>query len=278
MHFFQKSLLLGKLFAVKKNRFKITEAMKAIKFSLFIAFCCVFFSHLTFAQVDRMKDVFEDVITEMEQDIFTIRFFDAITGKPVEGANVLIENIGAFETDSAGRVMFPRHPDGMLRVIFKKPKYIQTMFDVEIVAETIFINRFSVSPELNIDQFRVVLDWDEKPKDLDAHFVKDGNYHISYRNTRVLSDGTGMLDRDDMDGYGPETITVARIDFNGNYSFFVHNYSQEINAGAPNISVSKATVRVYGNNKLLKTYTIPQNFDGKTWNVFRVVNGQVTDY
>ena len=229
------------------------------------------------SQLDKMKDVFEDVITEMEQDIFTIRFFDAVTGKPVQDAQVMIENTGEFVTDSAGRIMFPRLPDGMLRVLFKKDKYIPSVFNVEVIAETIFINRFSVSPELNIEQFRVVLDWDEKPSDLDAHFMKDGDYHISYRNTRVLADGSGMLDIDDMDGFGPETITVERIDANRTYSYFVHNYSNEMNASAPKLAVSKATVRVYGNNRLLKTFSVSQSFQEKTWTVFKVINGQVVE-
>jgi len=105
--------------------------------------------------------------------------------------------------------------------------------------------------------------------------VKANSYHISYRNTRVLADGTGMLDRDDMDGFGPETITVERIDANGSYTFFVHNYSAHEKPGSPSLSVSKATVRVYSGNRLLKTFQIPEGFTEKTWNVFRVVNGQV---
>ncbi len=231
----------------------------------------------TFAQFDKMKDKMEDVFAEIEQDVFTLRFFDALSGKPVEDALVLIENVGQFESDSAGRVQFPKQPDGIYRALFKKDGYITSVFDVDVVAETIFKNRFTVSQVLKLEQFRVVLDWDQKPGDLDAHFVKTNDYHISYRNTRVLADGTGMLDRDDMDGYGPETITVARIDQHGEYTYFVNNYSAEMNSSATSLSKSKATVRIFGNNRLLRTYQVPQSLNGKTWNVFKVVNGEVVD-
>ncbi len=229
------------------------------------------------AQIDKGRQTLEDVIAEQEQDIYTLRFLDALTGDPVEGGDVMIENVGTFKTDSAGRAMFPKQPDGLYKTIFKKSGYITAVYNVDIVAETIFKNRLVVSPVMDISQFRVVLDWEQQPLDLDAHFVKANSYHISFRNTRVLADGTGMLDRDDMDGFGPETITVEKIDANGNYAFFVHNYSAHEKPGSPNLSVSKATVRVYSGNRLLKTFQIPDNFTEKTWNVFKVVNGQVEE-
>lgn len=230
------------------------------------------------AQIDKGRQTLEDVIAEQEQDIYTLRFLDALTGEPVEGGDVMIENVGTFKTDSAGRAMFPKQADGLYKTIFKKNGYITAVYNVDIVAETIFKNRLVVSPVMDISQFRVVLDWDQQPLDLDAHFVKANTYHISFRNTRVLADGTGMLDRDDMDGYGPETITVEKIDANGEYGFFVYNYSAHEKPGSPSLSVSKATVRVYSGNRLLKSYQVPENLTDKTWNVFKVINGQVVDW
>lgn len=229
----------------------------------------------SFAQQKKMDQIMEDVFQERDNNVFTIRFFDALTGDPVEGASVMIENVGTFTSDSAGRVMFPRRPDGMLKAIFKKTGYISALVDIDVAAETILRNRYLVSPAMNIDQFRVVLAWDQQPEDLDAHFVKTNSYHISFRNTRVLNDGTGQLDRDDMDGYGPETITVAQLNPQSEYTFYVFNYSEKINPSAPPLSRSKATVWVYGNNRLLNVFYIPTSFDGDTWKVFRIVQGQV---
>jgi hypothetical protein len=227
------------------------------------------------AQQDKMNQVMEDVFQEQDNNIFTIRFFDALSGDPIEDAEVMIENIGTYKTDSAGRVMFPKQPDGMLKAIFKKQGYISALVNIDVAAETILRNRYVVSPTMNIDQFRVVLAWDKQPEDLDAHFLKTNSYHISYRNTRVLNDGTGQLDRDDMDSYGPETITVSQLDSDKEYSYFVYNYSSKLSSSAPPISYSKATVWVYGNNKLLNVFHIPTSFRGDTWQVFKVVQGNV---
>lgn len=226
-------------------------------------------------KMDRMKELMEDVFNEEENDLMTLRFYDAVSGNPIEDASVLIENIGQLTTDLEGRVLFDKQPDGLLRAIFSKPGYIKTQFKVDVVAETIFKNRFVVSPVMDIQQFRVVLDWEQKPADLDAHFVKRDVYHISYRDTRVLADGTGQLDRDDMDGYGPETITVQSLDANADYSYFVYNYSDHSRPQRPSLAQSKASVRVYGNNQLLQTFEVPTELQGKIWNVFVVRNGQV---
>jgi len=247
--------------------------MKSIK--LFIVLSIILSFRTAVAQEDKMKQVMEDVFQETDNNVFTIRLFNALTGDPIEGADVMIENIGNFKSDSAGRVMFPKQPDGLIKAIFKKTGYISAMLNIDVAAETIMKNRYYLSPTLNIDQFRVVLSWDQKPEDLDAHFMKSNSYHISYRNTRVLNDGTGQLDRDDMDGFGPETITVDQLDANAEYTFFVYNYSAKVNPSAPPISSSKATVWVYGNNKLLNVFYIPTSISGDTWPVFKIEQGQV---
>lgn len=241
---------------------------------LLFSLSIVTFSQVS-AQEDRMKNVMEDVFEEIDNNNYTLRFFDALTGEPIVGASVMIENVGAFESDEQGRVRFPKQPDGMMKGLFKKDGYIPAVLSIDVAAQTIFRNRFYLSPILDIDQFRVVLSWDEKPGDLDAHFVKDGSYHISYRNTRVLNDGTGQLDIDDVDGFGPETITVSQLSSESTYTFFVNNYSAEVNASAPDLSTSRATVSVFGNNRLLNVFYIPGNLEGKNWNVFRVIQGQV---
>lgn len=249
------------------------------KAQLIVLAAMLIFSNVSLAQINekkkQMEDVMEDVFGEIDNDVMTIRFYDAISGNPVSGAQVAIQDVGTFESDIEGRVMFPKQPDGFLRAIFKKDGYITALYKVDVVAETIFKNRFMVSPVMDIKHFRVVLDWEQKPADLDAHFVKSNVYHISFRDTRVLADGTGMLDRDDMDGYGPETITVQTIDANAEYTYYVYNYSDHKRQQQPSLAQSKATVRVYGNNSLLSTFQVPTSLQGKVWNVFTVKNGQI---
>ncbi len=247
--------------------------MRTLKAVLALSLITTFFN--TSAQHLKMDQIMEDVFQEQDQNIFTIRLFDALTGDPVPDAFVIIENIGSYSSDSAGRVMFPRQPDGLLKAIFKKTGYISTLINIDVAAETILRNRYLVSPIMDIDQFRVVLSWDQQPEDLDAHFVKANSYHISFRNTRVLNDGTGQLDRDDMDGFGPETITVSQLSSDKEYTFSVNNYSAKINPSSNSLASSKATVWVYTNNKLLNTFYIPTTISGDTWTVFKVIQGVV---
>lgn len=227
------------------------------------------------AKKNLFEQAFEDEMEIQESGQMTIRFFNAENGNPIENGSVVIKDIGEFVTDEEGKVRFPKvEKDQKLHVLFKKEDYISSVFPVEVVAGTIFFNRFSVSPVLDIGTIRVVLDWDEQPADLDAHFLKQNNYHISYRNTRVLSDGSGLLDRDDMDGFGPETITVSDISENDVYEYFVHDYTNRANSSSANLSFSKATVKVYADNRLMKIFQIPQHKTGNFWKVFTIENGQ----
>lgn len=226
------------------------------------------------AQKDKMKGVLDDEMELMDNDNQTLRFFDSQSGDPISDATVKIEDIGEYTSDEEGKIRFPNQPDGYLHVTFQKEGYITCKFDVEIVADMIFFNRFSVSPKMDIGSMRIVLDWEESPADLDAHMVKENAYHISYRHTQVLSDGTGQLDRDDMDGYGPETITITDIDDNANYEYYVHNYTDRYTTTSNKLSQSKATVKVFANNEFLGAIEIVRGV-GTEWSVFKIVNGEI---
>lgn len=243
-----------------------TLTMKTQK--VLLPFMFLLFPFLTIAQ---------QVEPNQNIDIFSIHFINAITGDPVSGAKVMIENLGSYKTDSSGTITFPKQPNGSIKAIFRKDGFISAIYNIDIASETIFRNRFIVSPTMEAEQFRIVLSWDKQPEDLDAHFLETRSYHISFRNTRVLNDGSGQLDRDDMDGYGPESITVSQIDPESEYHFFVYKYTSKKKPSAYPLSSSKATVWVYGNNRLLNVIQIPSNIKGDTWNVFKLINGEVVE-
>ena len=229
-----------------------------------------------FCSLLAANESIRDAFDEMETEELHLYFFNALNGEPIENAYVDLKGIGEFRTDRMGKIAFqPQEDNYSQEVSFMANKFIKTTFDVEVRAGTIFFNRYSISPVMNIEYFRVVVDWDKSPHDLDAHFVKKGQYHISYHNTRVLSDGRGQLDRDDMDGYGPETITVTSIEQNANYEFYVHDYTNRNNKNSNGLSKSKAIVKVYGNRQLLKVINVPTNKKGNTWRVFRIENGLI---
>lgn len=224
---------------------------------------------------DKFRDKFNDVMEEEESGNLTLRFFNALTGNPIPNASVLIADEYELETDAEGKVRFPvPEDDGILPVHFECSKYITSDFKAEVIAGTFFFNRFSVSPVLDLKQVRIVLDWDKEPVDLDAHFMKKNGYHISFHHTKVLSDGSGRLDRDDMDGYGPETITIRDIDDLGTYDFFVHDFTNRKDGSSRELSKSKATVKVYAEGRLMYVFQIPEGEPGNKWAVFRIQEGQ----
>ena len=223
--------------------------------------------------LDKFSKVFDDEFS----DNLRLRFYDAVTGKPVKGATIEIDKLGKFTTDREGKVEFPKTKDGNFTFGFEKEGYITCDMDFDIIEETIFYNQFSVCPAISINAVRVILDWGKRPRDLDANLVKENGFHISYRNLRVSEDGLGKLDRDDRDGYGPETITLGEAKTSGNYSYYVTDYTNKRNQNSSKLSRSKAVVRVFGNNRLLKTIRIPRRAKGTRWNVFEIKNGKIVE-
>lgn len=224
---------------------------------------------------DPMQGV-EDAFRELKTDALTLRFFNAMDGNPIPGGAVVIEHLGEFRTDTEGKAVFPiPEQDGVYKVVFSKQGYITSEFPIEIQAGTMFFNRFSVSPALPLGNMRIVLDWDASPRDLDLHFVKMNQYHISYRNMRTSSDGVVRLDRDDRNGYGPETVTVKRIENSATYYCLVHDYSNRHQAAGTGLSRSKATIKVYSGNALLHVIPVPRNTPGTYWQAFRIAGGEI---
>jgi len=228
------------------------------------------------AQINKMKDILEDVQTEQNDGKFTLRFFDALTGNGVDDARIEIINQGEYTTDAAGKILFNMLPEGIYYFKFSKKGYIAAQYKFEVVANTIFFNRFTVSPRTELGAVRIVLDWDQSPADLDLHLIKAGAYHISYRNKINSGDGAAQLDRDDTDSYGPETITINRTDNEAVYFCSVVDYTNLSKSNSTALSKSKAVVRIYNNNELQDTFYVPLSKTGKNWQVFKITKGNIT--
>ena len=229
------------------------------------------------AQYEKMLEAMEDEMETMENGKLVLRFINAENGNPVEGASVNIEGVGEYTSDMQGKVLIDPPDDKTYAFHFTKADFIPATYKFEVVAGTIFENRFLVSPVIDFGALRVVLDWGKSPADLDLHLVKEGDYHISYQNMHISNDGTAKLDRDDLKGFGPETITVKSIDNNATYTCYVKNFSDKKSPRSKALSKSKARVQVYGNNQLLKSYAVTVDQKGTTWMVFNIMNGKVVD-
>lgn len=230
-----------------------------------------------FAQYDKMLETLDDEMESLETGKLVLRFINAENGKPVEAASIEIEGIGKYSTDMQGKVLIDSVPDKTYAFHFNKDGFIPATYNFEVVAGTIFYNRFSVSPAIDFGALRVVLDWGRNPADLDLHVIKEGDYHISYQNMHVTKDGTARLDRDDLKGFGPETITVKNIDNAATYTCYIKNFTDKNSPNSSALSKSKARVQVYSNNQLMKSYTISVDQKGTSWMVFTIVNGKIVN-
>lgn len=126
---------------------------------------------------------------------------------------------------------------------------------------------YAMSPVLeNLDSLRVVLQWDDEPRDMDLHAYFEGS-HIFFRQKNGEA---ANLDVDDTNGFGPETITIQKRKNGQKYVFFVHIFSswaKEIRDGngkytLPLDKLKNVKVYVYIGSSLVRTYSMPQIPDG----------------
>ena len=199
---------------------------------------------------------------------------DAVTGDPLKDAKVSItdymKQARQTITDETGIFVFEVEI-GQYKLDISKEEYIGTFANVRMGAdETPREIVCALSPE--IKEFRIVLTWGSRPRDLDAHLSgpnpDGGDFHIWYRNRYPIG-GKDFLDRDDMDKYGPETVTIYKPAV-GNYKYSVHDYSNKKSKRSKKLSRSNAQVFVYGQNKLLASFEVPHNFRGNCWHVFEI--------
>ena len=77
------------------------------------------------------------------------------------------------------------------------------------------------------------------------------------------------LDVDELEGYGPETITLDRIDARQTYDLSVYNYSNDADFKAVEL------IYVYAGNSLVKEIRLPAT-KKRSLHVLRIKNGQYT--
>lgn len=187
-------------------------------------------------------------------DVIVLSFKDAVDCTPIDGAVVEVFG-GTFETDSNGLVGIPKEymeniQDRKIGIYVTKKGYIPFSSYLNVIFDSIWNKMNLMSKKLKADEVRFVLQWARDPADLDLH-LKSNDFHVSYRNMKNASN-KAKLDRDAVDGYGPETITLRKIEYGKAYKVFVHHYS-----GSKTID-QRAQVHVYIDNKLLKVLSLPK--------------------
>ena len=146
-------------------------------------------------------------------------------------------------------------------------------------SSNMFEYNFSISPAPELGEVRIILTWGSNPSDMDAHLltpeIDSVNFHISYSN-RGSSESAPfvVLDLDDVDGFGPETITIKKLE-SGIYKYYIHQYS---NDGM--LKESNARVQIFVSpNCNGEAIDIIEHGEGRYWNVFEIngVNGDILE-
>lgn len=199
-----------------------------------------------------------------------------VKDQKIAGAEVLVQRNGAQSvvgrTDAQGQVTlttdFADDPSNLL--IIKKTGYSNLVVKCPCSGMT-----YAISPVMqNLDGLRVVLTWGATPSDLDSHMIFPGN-NIYFRQQQG---DDAHLDVDDIDSYGPETITLEKKHYGESYVYAVHDYSNQTRPASQQLSNSQAKVFVYMGQSLVRTYYVPQNRSGNLWTVFRMTgNGDFQD-
>ena len=134
---------------------------------------------------------------------------------------------------------------------------------------------YALSPVLkDLDSMRIVLNWGKNPLDLDSH-LSYKNQHIYWDNKQGLA---ANLDVDDVDSYGPETVTIDKKLDGQYYVYSVHDYSNRTQPNTHSLSNSQAKVMVYAGESLIRSYYVPTAKTGNLWTVFRISpEGEIQD-
>lgn len=81
--------------------------------------------------------------------------------------------------------------------------------------------------------------------------------------------GGSSLDLDDVDGFGPETITITSFR-PGVYRYSVHDYTNLGSTQSTALSSSGAQVVVFRGNAEIARFTAPTGRTGNLWTVFEI--------
>jgi hypothetical protein len=195
-----------------------------------------------------------------------------LDNQPVVNARVYVEGTGyrqVANTGSDGNATLVVRPGDAIRVYAQKGT-----LQSQVITETAPAAGQSLFNQIDLVEPLVtaMLTWGDRPDDLDSHLTGPTGLHVYYPSSSRGSLTVfpyAKLDTDDVDGFGPEIITITRLQA-GTYRFSVHNYS-----GQPEgpIQGSRAVVNlVVPRSGVIRRYDVPTSnpTNGNLWTVFEL--------
>jgi protocatechuate 3,4-dioxygenase beta subunit/uncharacterized cupin superfamily protein len=193
---------------------------------------------------------------------------DSRTGDPINDAYVSLDGADPIAT-SNGSYEFGGLAPGEYAIRATASGYGSN--NIGVTVEPAGNHEFDI---LLTHELKIVLNWNAEPLDLNAHLwlPSTDKYHVSTTQRGSQTECPFVeLDVDDTDGFGPETITIAKPYSGMRYA--VHKKSNE----PIRLSNAGAVVRVIEGNETLATYDVPS--DGTTekwWHVFDITRDAST--
>lgn len=236
-------------------------------------------------------------LSELDEEEYSceLKFYDALNKSEDQHGMKTLDDLDIFirrgVNNKSGKIEYEANVSksseqislkpGMYTVQMIKAGYMDSYSSLFVSANTDNVLEMYATPELNEDEYRIVLTWNCKPEDLDSHLfapstdLSSDDDHICFYNMED-SIGNASLDVDDTDGYGPETTTIRHIQ-KGQYKFYVCDFTNcnNNNEESDEMSNSSATVRVYGKQGLIQTFNVPVKKKGVIWEVFEIRNGTI---
>lgn len=217
------------------------------------------------------------------------RIIDAATGDNIAGAEIEIREgldnpqgtlVVSLVTDDGGAYE-TQLPAGSYTLLARAEDYVTGQATVVSVADEVRGDQDCIlTRPMEADQFRIVLTWGEEPRDLDSHLfvtLADGSEaytYFYYKEHEIDGEVVFALDVDDVSSYGPETTTIYQL-LDGEYQFWVHNFSSIYEDDNQNLSQSGCVVTVYAGESEPLVFHVPPGYQGSTWHVFDIVDGQI---
>ena len=178
-------------------------------------------------------------------------------------------------TQEDGKYEFLSVTPGYYTVFAEKDGYVTSF--IHTVASDNGGGQITLSPILSDTELRIVLTWGEEPEDLDAHLAVNSASFASafmtqsdvYFSNMVMNvgDTSILLDVDDTNSFGPETITVSNY-VGQKYVYAIHDYTNKDNPFSHALAESGASVTVYNGSTVIGTFHVPSNVQGNIWEVF----------
>jgi len=217
--------------------------------------------------------------TSCKEIVFTVRgqVKDARSGGGLHGVKVSIGDMNVQTTSQNGFFTFEGVKPGAHDLKFAKEGFIDTnkMVTVEGNVNSGGIADKNMSPKMRPTEWRVTVKWDKNPEDLDT-YVKWGWSKVNWERTQLKMAGIeGKLEKDDVDGYGPETAHLSGVGdcttANCDIKYEINDYNEE----GKLLSTSQAEVTLYNGERVAGMWKISEcpgavSADKNWWHVFTI--------